>query len=71
MKLTGVEETTLIPLWARAYETTRKGEHLIEDPTAAELINKIDYDFSKFWTEKRGVFSRSIRKLSVSTWPAA
>ena len=44
MKLTGVEETTLIPLWARAYETTRKGEHLIEDPTAAELINKIDYD---------------------------
>ena len=48
MKLTGVEETTLIPLWARAYETTRKGEHLIEDPTAAELINKIDYDFSKF-----------------------
>jgi O-methyltransferase involved in polyketide biosynthesis len=40
-----VQETLLLPLWGRAYETQRKNPRLI-DKDAAEIINKIDYDFS-------------------------
>jgi O-methyltransferase involved in polyketide biosynthesis len=40
-----VQETLLLPLWGRAYETQRKNPRLI-DTDAAEIIKKIDYDFS-------------------------
>lgn len=45
-KLDGVSETLLIPLWARAAETSFS-EPIIRDDLAVEMINKIDYDFSK------------------------
>lgn len=48
MKLHGVEETLLIPLWARAYETTQYKHPLVRDELAVEILQKIDYDFSKF-----------------------
>ena len=46
-KLSGVEETLLIPLWARAEETKRP-DGLIRDDFAVRLVEQIDYDFSKF-----------------------
>lgn len=52
MKLTGVAETFLIPLWARAVETKRPGG-IIKDEKAVEIMNSIDYDFRKF--EKAGM----------------
>lgn len=62
MKLSGVEETMLIPLWARAYETMRQKHPLVRDEMAVDMVNRIDYDFSKFRRVKLsqiGVAARS------------
>lgn len=40
-----VQETLLLPLWGRAYETQKKNSRLI-DEKAVEIIQAIDYDFS-------------------------
>ena len=40
-----VQETLLLPLWGRAYETQKKNPRLI-DKKASEIIGKIEYDFS-------------------------
>lgn len=42
--LSGVPETMLWPLWNRACDT-RRNDRLIEDPMAADLVARIDYDF--------------------------
>ncbi|MDB5101470.1 MAG: tcmP, partial [Cyanobacteria bacterium RYN_339] len=60
-RLEGVEETLLIPLWARAAET-RRGDALIRDDRAVELVEQIDYDFKKLswdWTTQVGVAIRT------------
>ncbi len=41
-----IEETLLLPLWGRAYETQRKKPRLM-DEKAVEIIKSIDYDFSE------------------------
>jgi len=41
-----IQETLLLPLWGRAYETQRKHPRLI-DKKAVEIISKIEYDFSQ------------------------
>ncbi|MXY25458.1 MAG: class I SAM-dependent methyltransferase [Acidobacteria bacterium] len=48
--LSGVPETALWPLWNRAMDMSR-ADRLVEDPMAAELVDRIDYDF-------RGHFGR-------------
>lgn len=45
VELSGVPETMLWPLWHRAAET-RRPDRLIEDPIAADLVARIDYDFA-------------------------
>lgn len=40
-----IQETLLLPLWGRAYETQKNNPKLI-DKKAVEIIEKIDYDFS-------------------------
>ncbi|KAH0793352.1 class I SAM-dependent methyltransferase [Histomonas meleagridis] len=48
-ELTGVPETLLIPLLARALEQEKpQNEIRFTDPLALEIKNQIDYDFSKF-----------------------
>lgn len=47
LRLEGVEETLLIPLWARAAETQRWWDPIVKDPRAVELVERIDYDFGK------------------------
>lgn len=44
VKLQGVPETLLWPLWNRAAEQKRK-DRLIDDPISADLVDRIDYDF--------------------------
>jgi len=60
--LDGVEETMLIPLCIKAEETKRPNPR-IRDVRAVEMINRIDYDFSKF-EKKRfsygGVIARTV-----------
>ena len=46
-KLSGVPETMLITLWAKAVETARP-DAILRDPKAVEIMNRIDYDFTKF-----------------------
>jgi O-methyltransferase involved in polyketide biosynthesis len=43
--LGNVQKTLLLPLWGRAVES-RKARPLLVDRTAAEIVEKIDYDFS-------------------------
>jgi O-methyltransferase involved in polyketide biosynthesis len=45
--LTGISETALLTLRARANEA-RRPDALIDDPMAIRLMDSIDYDFSKF-----------------------
>jgi O-methyltransferase involved in polyketide biosynthesis len=45
IELGNVKKTLLLPLWGRAVET-RKKKPLLVDKTAAEIVDKIDYDFS-------------------------
>ncbi len=45
MELKDVQKTLLLPLWGRASET-RKKDPLLIDKTAADIIDKINYDFS-------------------------
>ncbi len=40
-----IEETLLLPLWGRAYETQKKNPRII-DNKAVEIMSKLDYDFS-------------------------
>ena len=47
VQLEGVEETLLIPLWARA-EETRRPDALVRDPYALEMVGRLAYDFGKF-----------------------
>jgi len=47
VKLNGVAETLLIPLWARASKT-RSAKPIIQDFRAVELVEDINYDFDKF-----------------------
>ena len=45
--LKGVPETLLVTLWARAAETKHE-KPIIIDKKAVEIVNKIEYDFSRF-----------------------
>ena len=40
-----VQETLLLPLWGRAYETEKESPRLV-DRKAVEIIESLDYDFS-------------------------
>lgn len=60
-KLSGVSETLLIPLWARASETVRS-DSIIKDSKAVEMVKRINYDFSKFenaWMSQTGIAVRT------------
>ncbi len=43
--LSGVHKTLLLPLWGRALEN-RKAQPLLADRAAAEIVSRLDYDFS-------------------------
>ncbi|WP_422771458.1 class I SAM-dependent methyltransferase [Plantactinospora sp. WMMC1484] len=47
ISLGDVEETMLIPLYARAVETRRE-RGIVNDPLSARMVDAIDYDFSRF-----------------------
>lgn len=56
-----VQETLLIPLLGRARETQR-GRGLIDDPQAVEIVDQLDYDFSK-WEGARSLTGAVLRTL--------
>ena len=61
IKLGSVQETMLLPLWGRAYET-QKQKPLLVDNKAVSIINSIPYDFT--------TISNNIRTLTRISWIA-
>jgi O-methyltransferase involved in polyketide biosynthesis len=47
-----VQETMLVPLYARAVETRRK-RPILEDPKAVEMVESIEWDFQRFGQRTR------------------
>ena len=61
VQLSGITETLLIPLWARAVET-RRPDAIVRDPKALAIYESLDYDFSKFdgaWMTQTGIAIRT------------
>ena len=63
IEFTGIQETLLIPLWARAAES-RKKRPIFYDPMAVEILNQIDYDFKKFNSAKLTRLGCCVRNLA-------
>lgn len=59
VQLGPVQETLLIPLLGRAEDTKRKNG-LIRDPKAVEIVEALDYDFSK-WKRDPSLFGSCLR----------
>ncbi|HHP7232256.1 MAG TPA: class I SAM-dependent methyltransferase [Xenococcaceae cyanobacterium] len=62
-----VQETLLIPLWARAVEASQP-DPILQDPKALEILSQIDYDFSRFATETSSQLSVCIRSKIIDRW---
>ena len=59
VELGPVQQTLLIPLLARARETEKPGG-MLRDPRAIEIVNGLDYDFSK-WEGGRSLVGAMLR----------
>ncbi|MGV0626821.1 class I SAM-dependent methyltransferase [Mycolicibacter minnesotensis] len=57
--LTGVSETALLTLNARATEA-RRPDGILEDPMAISLADSIDYDFGKFGPTRQDIALRAL-----------
>ncbi len=60
------EETLLIPLYARAVET-HKVDGMLRDPRAVEMVQALDYDFSRF-AEIGSLAGACLRTLVFDDW---
>lgn len=74
--LTGVSETALLTLNARATEARRGDDRLIDDPMAVALVDSIDFDFAKFGPTRQDIAIRAqafdgAAKAYLGTHPAA
>ena len=63
--LTGVSETALLTLTARA-EEARRPDSVIDDPMAVALADSIHFDFAKFGTPHQGIALRA-RAFDIET----
>lgn len=61
IQLDGTKETLLLPLWGRAFET-KKDNPIFIDKKALEIINNLEYDFTKI--------ENKINPLSRAAWIA-
>lgn len=62
VQLSGVPETMLIPMYARAIESQKRNP-AFSDPYAIEMISKLDYDFSKFDKGKMSLWGCAARTI--------
>jgi O-methyltransferase involved in polyketide biosynthesis len=61
-----VQETALVPLYARALESRRK-RPILEDPKAIEIVDSIEWDFRRFG-QRRRVVGCSLRSAMFDVW---
>ncbi|MDX3072263.1 class I SAM-dependent methyltransferase [Streptomyces sp. NPDC088354] len=66
VELGRVQETLLIPLHARAVETARR-RPLTRDPKAVELVEALDYDFSRIGGGP-GLLGAVLRGVILDAW---
>ncbi|MGB8311408.1 MAG: hypothetical protein WCE81_06050 [Halobacteriota archaeon] len=64
VKLSGISQTLLAPLWGRAQLSKEYGS-LFYDEKAIELTEKIDYDFSTSDVPLIGIVFNVFRKLNL------
>lgn len=65
VKLTGVNETMLTPVYARAVESKRK-KPAFSDTTAVKIVETIDYDFKKC-NQKMNIWGVCARTIILDT----
>ena len=70
VQLGAVQETLLIPLWARAVDFL-KPHSILKDAQAAELVKRIDYDFSKFAGAWKSQVGCCLRGAIFDQWTQA
>jgi len=61
-----VQETALVPLYARALES-RRNRPILEDPKAVEIVDSIDWDFRRFG-QRRRVVGCALRSAMFDVW---
>ncbi|GAA5051230.1 methyltransferase (TIGR00027 family) [Thermocatellispora tengchongensis] len=68
---TGVEQTTLITLYLRAWESRSK-DSILGDHFAAEAVKRIDYDFGKLMVRggAGNRFTLALRSRQLDEWAA-
>ena len=66
-RLTGAQETLLIPLWARALEHDQ-GDPILRDPKAVELLSTIDYPFERFRGGASSQVACCLRAAIIDGW---
>ena len=66
VQLGQVQETALVPLYARALESRRK-RPVLEDPKAVEIVDSIDWDFGRFG-QRRRVVGCALRSAMFDVW---
>ncbi|WP_293338987.1 class I SAM-dependent methyltransferase [Microcoleus sp. CAWBG58] len=67
VELGTVQETLLLTLWARAVEAT-KADPILRDPKSQEILEQIDYDFSKLEEAKGTQVAVCLRGLMYDDW---
>ena len=65
--LGNIQETLLIPLWARAEEFKQENA-MIRDRTSAEMVEAIDYNFAKFAQDRSTQVSCCLRGYLIDNW---
>ena len=66
IQLGRVQETALVPLYARALESRRK-RPILEDHKAVEIVDSIDWDFRRFG-QRRRVVGCNLRSAMFDVW---
>src|SRR5687768_3843153 len=67
VQLEQVQETLLMPLWARACQS-RKWFGLLRDQKAVEVAEAIDYDFGKFKRSLQTDIGCVLRTMQLDAW---
>ncbi|RUR85842.1 class I SAM-dependent methyltransferase [Chlorogloeopsis fritschii PCC 9212] len=62
-----IQETLLIPLWARATELEQVDPILV-DSKSAEIVAALDYDFEKFAHAKNSQIGACLRGMIIDNW---
>lgn len=67
VELGSIQETLLLTLWARAVEAT-KVDPILRDTKSLEIMEQIDYDFSKLEKAKGTQIGACLRGLMFDDW---